>query len=153
MGKETLLRFFLAIIVIIFVLTILVWNISLRRKVHVDHEQYRTLVHVSIKECIEADGIEDPLIALLKLERAQTSLQTLAQLVGGMDTLKFLSGLDVKHIFNTITYQERKIRAYASQLSSSSLVKPHPLATFSHELASALTNADEQSRDAQLSTD
>jgi len=123
-NNQTLIRVCVFLVLLVIVLGILVWNVHLNKKTYIDHETYRTIVIESVKDCIKADTIEDPLETINEIQCAQTKLRTAAQLVGGMNALQELSGMNVTHIDNTMTYQAGQVRTFADQKG---LLKPHPL--------------------------
>ncbi len=114
-NYNVMFRFCVLLVVLVFVLAILTWNVNLRNKSHVDNECYRTLVHQAVKEAIQAESLQDDIVqSLLNITSAQAKLATASQLVGGAMNLKSLSGgLDVSTIANTMAYHERQLRAIA----------------------------------------
>lgn len=131
--NSVLLRVCVLLVCFAFIILILMGNISLRKKVQIDREQYRTLVHHAVKEAIEAEEIRehDPVHALLKLTVAQTKIATTVQLVGGIANLQLLSGgLDIALITNTMTFHERQLRATIAQRG---FMNQHALSEFTQE--------------------
>lgn len=106
------------------IVVILVENVKLRRRIHVDFEQYRTQMHKAIKKAISADCQEHPALALAKNMTAQGKVQVMAELVGGAENLTILSGLDIADVQNSLCKGERDIRAVAIQKG---ILPPHPL--------------------------
>lgn len=130
--KDTILRFFIAFLVIVLVLAIFVWNISLCQKQYIDQEIYRTLVHEAVKQCVMSDAIEDPILALCNITNAREQLHTAAKLCGGFTALRFLTGLDISDIDNKMERQEGQVRKYLTQKG---LLKKHPLSPVVEEEA------------------
>ncbi len=140
--NSVLLRFCLLLLTFAIIILILMRNISLRKKVTIDHEHYRTLVHAAVKECIIADVLQehDPVAALIKLTAAQATISTASSLVGGMDNLTLLSGgLNVGNITNTMTFHERQMRA---TLYERRMLKSHSLSKFTQEHVEEQSNVN-----------
>lgn len=95
------------------VLAIFIDNVRLRRRVHVDFEQYRTQVHKALEKAIAADTQEVTALALVQNITAQAEVNVLCELVGGADSLTVLSGIEIKDLKNTFCKAERHIRKVA----------------------------------------
>lgn len=128
MNYQTQIFFqiFLTFIIVAFVISILLWNLQLCKKTEIAYEQYRTVCQEIIYECIDADNIsqEQPLESLLKISQAKAKLLSTAQIVGGLITLRVLSGLDVVQVHIFINTLEEKIH---NLVVEKGLLKQHPL--------------------------
>jgi hypothetical protein len=110
MSRDSLFRFFLALLAILFVLLILVWNIRVRQRCNVEFETYRALVQSSIQLAIDADSISDAQLGIQKLIEAKTKLASASFLVGGFSALSQLAHVNSLQVFNFICTQEAALR-------------------------------------------
>lgn len=125
--NNNILRFCILLLCLAFIILVFMRNISLRRKVEIDNGHYRTLVHESVREAIDAEDLHqtNPVQALVNLTRAHTKIALAAQLVGGSSNLQLLSGgLNISHIINDMVEHEHQIHATILQKG---FVKPSAL--------------------------
>lgn len=95
-------------------ITLIVWNVNARERSADNWETYTSLLHLQVLKCLEASHCGNAFIGLTKITEARVGVELLCRLTGGESELKRISGIDVVHLNNTITFYERQFRAHPS---------------------------------------
>ncbi len=93
-------------------ITLIIWNINCRERTSSNWETFTSLLHLQVIKCLEVDNCVNPVVALVKVNEARACTELLCRQAGGETELQRISGVDVQRLTNTMTLQERKIRAH-----------------------------------------
>ncbi len=112
----------ISFIFVILSFSLLVWShCTSRQSVSINAETYTTIIHKSVKNCIESSKMGDPFYSLVKVAEARACIETLSKICGGDVCLGEITNINITHVLNTINYQENLIRSHLPK-------DPHPLA-------------------------